>query len=159
MIRAQIDAEDNRSEKAIVRAARSLLFGKRLNPDLAYKYVDVLSMICLLHGTMLDNAAVAPADPEHFTYVDAAFEARGLKDRISMIHLVFGGPPIDVPFDNGDFPSIGHMSPEAVKAARGLIGTRDWSGVSREVRDTVQLVDHWIAEAAFRGQGLVCFYS
>jgi hypothetical protein len=51
------------------------------------------------------------------------------------------------------------MSPEAVKAARGLIGTRDWSGAFHELRDTVRLVDHWIAEAAFRGQGLVCFYG
>ncbi len=107
----------------------------------------------------MDNADVAPAQPRHFTDVEAAFEAQGLKDRISMLQLVHGGPPIDVPFDGGDFPIIGHMSPEAVKAARGLIGTRDWSGVSREVRDTVQLVDHWIAAAAFRGQGLVCFYG
>jgi hypothetical protein len=61
-----------------------------------------------------------------------------------------------VPF-SGDCPTIGDMSPEAVKAARGLIGTRDWSGAFREVRDTVRLVDHWIDDAAFRGQGLVCF--
>ncbi len=87
----------------------------------------MLSLICMLHGTLMDNADVAPAQPRHFTDVEAAFEAQGLKDRISMLQLVHGGPPIDVPFDGGDFPTIGHMSPEAVKAARGLIGTRDWS--------------------------------
>jgi hypothetical protein len=156
--RAEDAAEDDRSEPRLVRAARSLLFGRRLNPELSRYYGEVLSLICMEHGRMLDNAAIAPAAPQHFTDVDEALEAHGLKERISMLQLVYGGPPITVPFD-GDFPTMGHMSPEAVKAARGLIGTRDWSNASHEVRETVRLVDRWIAVAASYGQGLVCFYG
>ena len=155
--RAEDAAEDDRSQPRMVRAARSLLFGKRPNPEFSIEYVQVFSLICGEYGRMLDNAAVAPANPQHFTEVDEALEARGLQDHISMQQLLYGGPPIALPFD-GDFPTMGHMLPAAVKAARGLIGKRSWSDAPRDVRETVRLVDRWIDVAASYGEGLVCFY-
>lgn len=155
--RAEDAAEDDRSQPRLVRAARSLLFGKRPNPEFSIEYVNLFSLICMEYGRMLQNAAVAPANPQHFTEVEEALEARGLRDRISMLQLIYGGPPIDLPFD-GDFPSMGHMLPDAVKAARGVIGRHNWSDASRDVRDTVRLVDRWIDVAASYGEGLICFY-
>jgi len=142
----------------VPRAAWEILHRKRLDADRAHLYVAALQLICIAIGAELDNAEVAPADPEHFDAVDAALETAGLTRKISLNKLVFGGPPIAIPRTD-DFPAIGYLAPATVKGARGLIAKHDWSAQPSEVQGTLRLVNTWIDEAASRGEGLVCIYQ
>lgn len=143
---------------AILRAVWEILHRSRLCVDRGDQYVAALQLICIAIGEGLDNQAVAPAAPAHFSAVDAALEAAGLADIITMQQLVFGGAPIAIP-ESDDFPAVGHLSPAKVRQARGLIASRDWSAEPPEVQATLRQVDGWLGAAAAHKQGLVCFYS
>lgn len=126
------DTEPAPDLPAVPRAAWEILHRTRLDSDRADLYVHALHLMCMAIGTPLDNSAVAPANPSHFEAVEEALEARGLKERVSMQKLVFGGPPIAIPCTD-EFPTIGYLSPRTVKAARGLIAQHDWSASPLEV--------------------------
>ena len=138
-------------------ALERFIGGKSLAGD-PVRYIEAFHLIVNHVGTDLDNRAVAPAAPRHFSYIDEAFKANGIGDAVSMLELIHGGAPVDLP-DWGDFPQVGHMTPEAVKKARGRIAPKDWSSHPREAQETIALVDNWIDEAAASSEGLVCFYS
>jgi len=147
-------------ELDVAIAAEGIINGGRLRGgDDANFYVAALELIVEeLGGTMLDNAAVAPAAPDHFTAVDAALAERALTATVSMQELVFGGPPIKLPAWD-DFPQVGHLSPKQVQAARGVIRAHDWASFPANVQETLATVDRWIDEAAGHKEGLICFYK
>ena len=143
----------------VEKALERFIGGKSLSGN-PVSYIEAFHLIVQHTGTALDNRAVAPAAPQHFPYLDKAFHANGIGDGdgVFMSMLIMGGAPVDLP-DWGDFPQVGHMTPEAVKKARGRIAPKDWSSHPREAQETIALVDSWIDEAAAAGEGLVCFYG
>lgn len=142
---------------SVEKALERFIGGKSLSGD-PVRYIEAFHVIVSHIATGLDNRAVAPAAPQHFTYVDEAFNNNGIGTAVSMTSLIFGGAPVDLPSWD-DFPQVGHMTPEAVEKAKGRIAAKDWSSHPQEAQRTIALVDQWIDEAAAHGEGLVCFYG
>lgn len=145
-------------KESVIGAVRDILEAKPRLTRYPETYNEALETICQLIGAMLRNDAVAPMAPQLLSAVDDALAAKGLTERVSLSRLTCTGPPLGLPETDG-VPSAGYMTPDAVQAARGLLGTHDWSGSTPDVQRTIALLDEWITQAADRREGLVAFYS
>lgn len=145
-------------KESVVGAARDILEATPRFTRYPGTYHGALETICQLTGVALPNESLAPAAPQHLTAVDETLSAEGLSEHISLYRLTFGGPPLELPRSDG-VPSAGYMAPDAVRAARGMLASHDWSGADPDVQRTIAQLDQWITYAAERGEGLVAFYS
>jgi hypothetical protein len=142
----------------IVGAARDLVEGRTSPKRYAKTYEAAVQALCHVAGTMLRNDAVAPTSPGHLSAVDQALAAQGLGDVISVCRLALGGLPFALPVVS-DEQSIGHMTAESVRTARGAIGQHDWTAHGLEVQQTIALLDEWIEQASANSEGIVAFYA
>jgi hypothetical protein len=142
----------------VLDAAWHIMKGARLRPWRGAEYAEALNAICWLLGTLMANAEVAPAAIQHFNAVDDVLRERGLADQVSMLQLIFGGAPLDLP-PAEDFPSVGHLTPRAVHDAHRSLSTQDWSTAPDEVRPTLERLSSWVADASASREGIVCFYA
>ena len=81
---------------SVEKALERFINGKSLSGD-PVRYIEALHLIVHHTGKALDNRAVAPAAPKHFSYIDDALKRSGLGADISMSALIFGGAPLTCP--------------------------------------------------------------
>lgn len=143
---------------SVIGAVKDILEAKPKLTRHPETYHAALAEICRLKGAELPNESVAPAAPQHLSAVDEALAGKGIADSLRLCTLALGGLPLGLP-EAEDLPAAGHLRPDAVQAARGVLSGHDWNEAHPEVQRTIAMFDAWITHAAERREGLIAFYS
>src|SRR5262245_11896732 len=80
----------------------------------------------------------------HLQEVASALERHGVSDRVDLRQLLAGGLPASPPLPTSPFSSAGFLRPEAARRAHGAIKTNEWTELTKEVRNTLVLIERGI---------------
>jgi len=133
-----------------------LINGGPYDDRIGFAYAYALEALIETYGAMLDNSAWYPAPLEWAKAVEQQFERLGAS--VPVERLVWGGSPVPLPRAD-DFPTIGHLEAEEVRALDLAVRSLDLSTVEdANLRASIHGIRTWFDNATRLSYGLVCFY-
>jgi len=153
------DDEDGGDTLTLEQALVDLLDGNELDSSFGHKYGYALELLCDHFGEPLDNSAWDAMDIDWALQVEEEMKQAGIDENtISPTdHLMFRGPPIQIPKPD-DFPSIGFLRTNEIEGAAIAIDAADPSGMDEEVEGSVMQIRAWLRRCGELSSDLVCFY-
>jgi hypothetical protein len=153
------DEEDEEETLTLEQALVDLLHGNKLNSSFGHKYGYALELLCDHFGESLDNSAWDAMGVDWAVQVEEEMQQAGIDENTisPMGHLMFRGPPIQIPKPE-DSPAIGFLRSSEIDRAASAIDGADPSNMDEEAAESVMQIRAWLRRCEQLNCDLVCFY-
>ena len=149
--------DDEVRPPALSSAFTSIINGESVEDGSFPVYAVASDLIYGRFGMRLNANAISQSHSSLLSEIDQAFDSAGILALLPIFDSSRDPPLlVESPLD---FPSLSHMTPREVAAARGAIQAHDWGGSPKYVQEAIAMVAGWIEDAAQHHEGLVCSYG
>lgn len=118
-------------------------------------YAYAFKLLVEHFGKFQDNGCVYPWNSVDTKPLDTALADMGVPFKFSRFQ--WSGLPVKLPSPD-DFPGIGWVNPDDVKAVDAALAKATYSGNDSHVREVIDAMRGWFRNAAAKGWGLVSYY-